>query len=94
MARRTRGVGVPPGHHAARLVILAVLAGAAATGALSEPAASGTTWAIDHGVRIVTWIWQPFLPDEKDGAGEPTPSPSATSKPKAKPKPSPSRRSG
>lgn len=68
----------PPGHRGARLVILAVLAGAALAGGLSDTAAQGAGWSIDQGRRIVTRIWEPLLPDREGEPVQPSPSPSAT----------------
>lgn len=76
---------MPPGHHAARLVILAVLTGGMVAGALSGGVATGAGWAIDWGRQAALAIWQPLLPDS-DRADPRSAPPSAPSPSGARPR--------
>ncbi|MEU7753074.1 hypothetical protein AB0B57_23425 [Micromonospora sp. NPDC049101] len=79
--------GLPPGHRAARLVLLGALVAALAAGVVSPAADGFTRGAWDQVGQVVAYFLAP-LRDRATPPPTPTPSPSPTPvKPKPKPKP-------
>ncbi|RAO31961.1 hypothetical protein ONO23_03721 [Micromonospora noduli] len=88
MAEQEQG-GLPPGHRAARLVLLGALLAALAAGVVSPAADGYTRGAWEQAGQVVAYFLAP-LRDRATPAPPPTPSPTPA-KPKPKPKPTKSR---
>ncbi|MEV4721245.1 hypothetical protein AB0J94_28980 [Micromonospora noduli] len=88
MAEQGQG-GLPPGHRAARLVLLGALLAALAAGVVSPAADGYTRGAWEQAGQVVAYFLAP-LRDRATPAPPPTPSPTPA-KPKPKPKPTKSR---
>ncbi|MEH0932256.1 hypothetical protein [Micromonospora sp. CPCC 205558] len=88
MAEQGQG-GMPPGHRAARLVLLGALLAAFAAGVVSPAADGFTRGAWEQAGQVVAYFLAP-LRERATPVPPPTPSPTPTS-PKPKPKPTKSR---
>lgn len=62
------GRALPPGHRAARILIVGVLAAAVATATASPTCRAAVGWVFDGSGRIAGSIWAPLLDDDGDDA--------------------------
>lgn len=61
------GRALPPGHRAARILIVGVLAAAVATATASQTCRTAVGWVFDGSGRITGSIWAPLLGGDDDG---------------------------